>query len=142
MEMQTLAIDLEEQLKKWFGYNAFRPLQKDIIENVLKQKDVLAILPTGAGKSLCYQLPAVISPGTAIVISPLISLMQDQVAQLKKAGISAAYVNSSIPPIVQQDILDNLICYKLLYIAPERLQDSNFFKRLHEAEISFFVIDE
>lgn len=142
METQALDIDLEQQLKKWFGYNAFRPLQQDIIENILKQKDVLTVLPTGAGKSLCYQLPAVISSGTAVVISPLISLMQDQVNQLKKAGISAAYVNSSIPPIVQQDILDNLICYKLLYIAPERLQDSFFLKRLHEAEISFFVIDE
>src|ERR1700733_3129402 len=87
---------LEENLKQFFGYNEFRQNQKEIISAILKQQDVLAILPTGAGKSVCYQLPAVMMPGLAVVISPLISLMQDQVLSLTKNGISAAVINSSL----------------------------------------------
>jgi len=139
--MQTTAI-LEDHLKKWFGYNTFRPHQKEIVEGILNKKDVLAILPTGAGKSLCYQLPAMLMEGTAIVVSPLISLMQDQVSALTKTGIPAAYVNSSLPLSELFDVLSDLQRYKLLYIAPERFGDLNFLNRLKEMPLSFFVIDE
>ncbi|HXF29045.1 MAG TPA: DEAD/DEAH box helicase [Chlamydiales bacterium] len=100
-------INLEEHLKKWFGYNTFRAFQKEIVEATLQGKDVMAILPTGAGKSLCYQLPALLMQGTCIVVSPLISLMQDQVSQLIKNGIQATYINSSLPWSEMQDILGN-----------------------------------
>jgi len=134
--------DLETHLKKWFGYNTFRSYQKEVVESILQGKDVLAILPTGAGKSLCYQLPAMLVPGTAVVVSPLISLMQDQVSALTKSGIPAAYVNSSLSLYDLNDILGNLSRYKLLYIAPERFSDLNFLQRLKEMPLSFFVIDE
>lgn len=133
---------LEEELKCYFGYNAFRPHQKEIIQALLRKEDVLAILPTGAGKSLCYQLPALLQEGTAIVVSPLISLMQDQVVSLYKNGISAAYLNSSLLYQDIQSVLQNLPDYKLLYVAPERLVDPQFIERLKETKISFFVIDE
>jgi ATP-dependent DNA helicase RecQ len=142
MESIALSLDLEEHLKKWFGYNAFRAFQKEIVEKILQQKDVLAILPTGAGKSICYQLPALLVEGTAIVISPLISLMQDQVSALIKNGIPATYINSSLPLSEMHDILRNLTSYKLVYIAPERFCDPNFLERLKSIPISFFVIDE
>ena len=133
---------LEDHLKKWFGYNTFRIYQKEIVERILEGKDVLAILPTGAGKSLCYQLPSLLVEGTAIVISPLISLMQDQVESLIKSGIPAAYINSSLPPFELQEILSNLASYKLVYIAPERFSDPYFLERLKTMPLSFFVIDE
>lgn len=133
---------LEEKLKEFFGYNTFRPYQKEIIAAVLDQKDVVAILPTGAGKSLCYQLPAMLMPGTAIVVSPLISLMQDQVVSLFKNGISAAFLNSSLPYHDMQDVLRNIDQYKLLYVAPERLADPDFIKRIKAIPLSFFIIDE
>lgn len=133
---------LEEKLKQHFGYNDFRMHQKEIIESVLRKEDVVAILPTGAGKSLCYQLPAMLMPGTAIVISPLISLMQDQVTSLYKNGIPAAFLNSSLYFNDLQAVLNNLSDYKLLYLAPERLADAQFLAKLKEIPISFFVIDE
>jgi ATP-dependent DNA helicase RecQ len=133
---------LENELKKYFGYNTFRAYQKEIIQALLRQEDVLAILPTGAGKSLCYQLPALVQPGTAIVVSPLISLMQDQVVSLFKNGISAAFLNSSLSYHDIQDVLSQLSDYKLLYVAPERLTDPQFLERLKEMTVSFFVIDE
>lgn len=133
---------LEEKLKEFFGYNTFRPYQKEIIQSILDQKDVLAILPTGAGKSLCYQLPAMLTRGTAIVISPLISLMQDQVVSLYKNGISAAFLNSSLYYQDIQNVLANLPDYKLLYVAPERFSDPSFLQRIKQVDLSFFVIDE
>lgn len=133
---------LEEELKRYFGYNTFRPYQKEIIQALLKNDDVLAILPTGAGKSLCYQLPALLLPGTAVVVSPLISLMQDQVVSLYKNGIQAAFINSSLPAHEIRTVLQNLSDYKLLYVAPERLVDPEFIERLKGIPISFFVIDE
>jgi len=133
---------LEEALKCHFGYNTFRPFQKEIIEALIARRDVLAILPTGAGKSLCYQLPALCMDGLAIVVSPLISLMQDQVVSLFKNGIQAAFVNSSLPLHEIRDVLDHLADYKLLYVAPERLVDPDFLEALKKVSISFFVIDE
>jgi ATP-dependent DNA helicase RecQ len=88
--------DLESLLKRHFGYDAFRPLQREIIESVLDQRDVLAVLPTGAGKSLCYQLPALAGEGLALVVSPLIALMKDQVDQLQAAGVAATFLNSTL----------------------------------------------
>ena len=142
MQAAITTMPLEEHLKKWFGYNTFRPHQKEIINGVCQGKDVMAILPTGAGKSLCYQLPAMLYPGTAVVISPLISLMQDQVASLVKSGIAAAYINSSLPWSELAEILQNLTNYKLLYIAPERFTNVDFTERLKAMPISFFVVDE
>jgi ATP-dependent DNA helicase RecQ len=135
-------MDLEQKLKEFFGYNAFRLHQLEIIEAVLAKKDVMAILPTGAGKSLCYQLPAMLMPGITIVVSPLISLMQDQVVSLFKNGISAAFLNSSLYYQDMQDVLNRLSDYKLLYVAPERFSDQTFIERLKEKNVSFFVIDE
>ncbi len=133
---------LEEKLKQYFGYNTFRAYQKEIIQALLNQEDVLAILPTGAGKSLCYQLPALLLPGVAIVISPLISLMQDQVVSLFKNEIPAAFLNSSLYYKDIQAVLQHLSDYKLLYVAPERFADPQFIEKLKEVEVSFFVIDE
>jgi len=144
MHLKSLdqALDLEDSLKQWFGYNHFRSHQREIIESVLKGHDVLAILPTGAGKSLCYQLPALLSEGTAIVVSPLIALMQDQVVSLFKNGISAAFINSSLPFHEIQEVLNHLSDYKLIYVAPERLVEPQFLARLKEIKLSFFVVDE
>src|SRR5947209_11007332 len=113
MDYQISNQKLEEELKRYFGYNTFRSFQIEIIQALLRKEDVLAILPTGAGKSLCYQLPALLQPGTAIVISPLISLMQDQVVSLFKNGISAAFLNSTLSYQEIQTVLQQLSDYKL-----------------------------
>lgn len=133
---------LEEHLKTHFGYNEFRHSQKEIVQAVLQRRDVLAILPTGAGKSICYQLPALLLPGTTVVISPLISLMQDQVISLSKNGLPAAFINSSLRYEDIQDVLNNIGAYKLLYLAPERLLDKDFLQILQRTPISLFAIDE
>ena len=133
---------LEEQLKKYFGYNHFRDSQKEIVTAIMERKDVLAILPTGAGKSICYQLPALLLPGVSVVISPLISLMQDQVVSLFKNGLPAVFINSSLSHEEIREILNNLHQYKLLYVSPERFADPSFIKALQKVEISLFAIDE
>lgn len=135
-------LTLEDHLKTHFGYNTFRNNQKEIINAILEKKDVLAILPTGAGKSICYQLPALLLPGVAIVISPLISLMHDQVISLSKNGIAAAFLNSSLHASDVRNVLQNLSSYKLIYVAPERMVDKSFLNALSQVQISFFAIDE
>ena len=131
-------------LKKYWGFDEFRDSQKRIIDFVLQKKDVVALLPTGGGKSLCYQLPAVIMEGTCLVISPLISLMEDQVNQLLKRGIKAAYINSSLHFKNIDRILDNAIYgdIKILYLSPERLKTSLFIDRFKKMNISFVAVDE
>src|SRR5579863_7457308 len=113
-------------LKTHFGYNEFRPNQREIVSAILEGKDVIAILPTGAGKSICYQLPALLKPGLTVVISPLISLMQDQVMSLAKNGLPAACLNSSLLPHEMRHVMQHLKDYKLLYIAPERFANPDF----------------
>src|SRR6202163_2230480 len=100
--------DLREQLQQLFGLDDFRPSQREVIEDVLRDKDVLCVMPTGAGKSLCYQLPAAIRGGLTLVVSPLISLMEDQVQQLRDEGISAALLNSSLSGAMQRQVVAEL----------------------------------
>jgi len=134
--------NLEEKLKTYFGYNDFRSNQKEIITACLEKRDVLAVLPTGAGKSICYQLPAMLSSGLTVVISPLISLMQDQVVSLTKNGIPAAFLNSSLSWEDQELLMNHLGEYRMLYIAPERFANESFLQRLQKVHVCLFAIDE
>src|ERR1035437_4765096 len=119
---------MENLLKKYFGYEAFRPLQKEIIERVLMGDDSVVLMPTGGGKSLCFQLPALVLEGVATVISPLISLMKDQVDSLVANGIPADFINSSLTAKKNAEVMDLAIAGKLkiIYIAPERLSVPGF----------------
>lgn len=134
--------NLEERLKAYFGYNDFRPNQKGIVTACLGGRDVVAVLPTGAGKSICYQLPALLNPGLTVVISPLISLMQDQVVSLAKNGLSAAFLNSSLHQSDMEHLMSHLGEHKMLYVAPERFANADFLQRLGQVPISLFAIDE
>ena len=138
----TTQQNILDLLKTHFGYDKFLPNQEEIINNILDQKDTIAIMPTGGGKSLCFQLPALALAGTAIVISPLIALMKDQVDALKANGISATFFNSSQPYEEQQAVLKDLENgnLKLLYVAPESLPQLSFI--LKSIEISLFAVDE
>lgn len=131
-------------LKKYWGYDSFRPLQGAIVQSVLDKKDTVVLLPTGGGKSLCFQVPALLMNGVCIVISPLIALMKDQVENLQKRGIKAAYINSEHSSTKQIEILDNCEFggVKLLYIAPERIQSEAFQLRIRQLNISLIAIDE
>ncbi|MBU2053294.1 MAG: ATP-dependent DNA helicase [Nanoarchaeota archaeon] len=131
-------------LKKYFGYDNFRPMQEDIINNVLEKKDTFVLMPTGGGKSLCYQLPALKLEGITIVISPLISLMKDQVDNLKTNGINAEYINSSLSFKEITDIQRKIINKetKIFYIAPERLASEEFKSFLTTLQINLIAIDE
>ncbi len=131
-------------LRETFGFNAFRPLQAKIIESLIAGEDQFVLMPTGGGKSLCYQIPAMVRPGVGIVISPLISLMQDQVQALQANGVNAAFYNSSLTDQDARRILAKLHQDELdlLYIAPERLMSESFLKRLPELKIALFAIDE
>ena len=116
-------------LKKYFGFDEFRPLQKEIIENVLAGGDSFVLMPTGGGKSLCYQLPALKFSGITLVISPLIALMKDQVDGLVETGISATYLNSSLSTAETDIRIEEIISglHKLIYVAPERLLSDSFY---------------
>lgn len=135
---------LETALQQHFGYSTFRPGQKEIIETILSGRDTLGVLPTGGGKSICYQLSAIVSPGLTVVISPLISLMKDQVDTLKQLGIPAAYINSTVSNQEFADTMDQLRrgALKLLYVAPERLDSSSFTSFISQQTISLVAIDE
>lgn len=140
--MQQKNFTKEDALKSIFGFNSFRPNQESIVNAILSKQDVVAILPTGSGKSLCYQLPAVIQSGVTIVISPLISLMQDQVLQLSKLGVKATCLNSSVPAKERFFIEDHMDSFDLVYVAPERFSAPGFVDSLRRYEIASFVVDE
>lgn len=133
-----------EVLKKYFGYESFREGQQELITNILEHHDVLGIMPTGAGKSICYQVPAVMLEGITLVISPLISLMKDQVGTLNEAGIRAAYLNSSLSYAQYRKALSLArgYTYKIIYVAPERLMSDDFLSFAKEMKISMVCVDE
>lgn len=133
-----------EVLKQYFGYDSFRPVQEEVISTILKKKDILAIMPTGAGKSICFQIPAMMFPHGSIIISPLISLMKDQVEALTEQGIPASYVNSTVPYDEAIERLRDMYRgrIKILYMAPEKLEPSYFTDCLAQVPISMVVIDE
>ncbi len=134
----------EQALKKYFGYDCFRPGQEVLVDGILAGRDTLGIMPTGAGKSLCYQVPALLMPGVTIVISPLISLMKDQVMALNQAGIHAAYLNSSLTAGQYQAAVRNMVKeqYKIVYVAPERLMTQSFLNAVCQINISMVSVDE
>lgn len=143
MQNHTIA-DAGSLLRQYFGYGVFREGQEDIIGHLLAGRDVLGIMPTGAGKSICYQIPALLLDGVSIVISPLISLMKDQVDALRQNGIEAAFINSSLS---MQELEKTLYSarngqYKLIYIAPERLEAGGFLELLRDMRVSMVAVDE
>jgi ATP-dependent DNA helicase RecQ len=141
MQMLIKAQQISEQ---YFGYTTFRPGQQTVIEQVLHGQNALAIMPTGGGKSLCYQIPGLVLDGTALIISPLISLMKDQVDSLVSLGISATYINSSIPHSEQKNRIHKLKAgaYRFVYVAPERLESAEFIAALQSISLSLIAFDE
>lgn len=135
---------LEQKLKEVFGYDTFRPHQRDIAESFLAGRDTLAVLPTGAGKSLCYQLPALVRDGLTVVVSPLIALMKDQVDQLTASGVAATFLNSTLDAAEARRRLAKLYAgeYRLLYVAPERLMLPDFLPKLAEWGMQALAVDE
>src|SRR6187551_3787059 len=129
-------------LKEYFGYDQFRPLQKDIIRSILDKNDTLVLMPTGGGKSICFQVPALLFEGMTVVVSPLISLMKDQVDALRANGIEAEFLNSSLSGEEEEIIVNKCLRseIKLLYVSPERLLSS--LSILAEFNIQLFAIDE
>jgi ATP-dependent DNA helicase RecQ len=140
----TAEIDLLTPLKKYWGYSAFRPLQERIVRSLVAGRDTCVVMPTGGGKSLCYQLPAVVSEGTAVVISPLIALMQDQATQLAQMGIPAAVLNSTLSEAEQSKVMQQARegAYRLLYVSPERIARGDTIGWLQKVPVAFFAIDE
>ena len=139
-----LAMQLQEALKKYFGYDEFRPLQQEIIDDALAGRDVFALLPTGGGKSLCFQLPALLRNGVTIVVSPLIALMKDQVDALRTSGIAATFLNSTLAASEARERFRGLHRneFRLLYVAPERLMMENFLESTLNWNIAQIAIDE
>ena len=135
---------LYDKLQKHFGYSKFRPLQKDIIKNVLEGKDAVVLMPTGGGKSICYQLPSVILDGITLVVSPLIALMKDQVQSLRANGIEAVFINSSLKSDEKKLIIEKIINKKadILYISPETIFSGSFIEFLQSLEINLIAVDE
>ena len=133
-----------ELLKRYFGHSTFRPGQQTLIDGLLVGRDVLGVMPTGAGKSMCYQIPALAMEGMTLVISPLISLMADQVAALNQAGVPAAYLNSALDLEAYQEVLHGIRqgMYRLLYVAPERLTAPAFLAALGRVSVSLVAVDE
>src|SRR5215470_14038254 len=131
-------MDLGVLLNERFGFSDFRPAQRQVIDRVMAGESVLAVMPTGSGKSLCYQLPALALPGLTLVVSPLIALMKDQVDQLGKLGLPATVINSTVSRELQRTRLEQAIAgrIKLLYIAPERFQNEDFRAGLTRANVS------
>ena len=137
-------MDLHAALEQYFGHRTFREGQQSVIESLLAGRSALAIFPTGGGKSLCYQLPALLLDGLTLVISPLIALMKDQVETLQSRGIAAARLDSTLSADQSAGVLSDMTAgrLKLLYIAPERLLNETFMKRLRDTRVSLLAIDE
>ena len=137
-------IDKYAVLREYFGYDSFRDGQETLIDSIISGRDTVGVMPTGAGKSLCYQIPALTLPGCALVISPLISLMKDQVAALRQAGVAAAYINSSLTPRQLEMALDNAAAgkYRIIYVTPERLETERFIALARRMRISLIAVDE
>ena len=135
---------LIQTLQNYWGYNTFRDNQEEIIKAIIANKDAIALLPTGGGKSLCYQLPALVLDGTCIIVSPLLALMKDQVQYLKSIGAEAELLSSELDESEEEEIYTSCIegITKLLYISPERLQNKNFLERIEEIQVSFIAVDE
>ena len=133
-----------ELLKRYFGFTSFRPLQREIIGDTLAGRDVFALLPTGGGKSLCFQLPALLRPGLTLVVSPLIALMKDQVDALQAAGVGATFLNSTLPAAASAQRLRGLHRheFRLLYVAPERLMLPGFLDDLQKWNVNLITVDE
>src|ERR1700677_2233276 len=133
-----------ESLKRYFGFTSFRPLQLEIIRDVMAGRDVFALLPTGGGKSLCFQLPALMRPGLTVVVSPLIALMKDQVDALQAGGIAATFLNSSLGAGEARTRLRGLHQheYRLLYAAPERLMLAGLLENLKSWNVNLIAVDE
>jgi ATP-dependent DNA helicase RecQ len=137
-------MDLTSLLRERFGFAEFRPAQEQVIAKIMTGHNVLAVMPTGSGKSLCYQLPALALPGLTLVVSPLIALMKDQVDQLNQLGLPATVINSTVSREQQRSRLEQAIAgrVKLLYIAPERFQNDAFRAGLSRTKVSLFAVDE
>ncbi|KHF40375.1 RecQ family ATP-dependent DNA helicase [Halalkalibacter okhensis] len=136
-------MELENKLQQYFGYTSFRPGQREVIESLLVGEDVVAMLPTGTGKSICYQLPSLLSSGITLIVSPLLSLMEDQVQQLRSQGVKyVAAINSFLSKEERQHVFSKLDKYKMIYVSPEMLQSPYVQKQLAKVHISFFVVDE
>lgn len=133
-----------EALRTYFGYDFFRPGQEEVISSILSGRDVLAVMPTGAGKSICYQIPAVLLGGLTLVVSPLISLMGDQVRSLKEAGIRGSYLNSTLTPRQQEVVMARAIAgwYDIMYVAPERLSGQRFISFAQQVRMPLVAVDE
>ncbi|MEZ6046320.1 MAG: DNA helicase RecQ [Planctomycetaceae bacterium] len=144
MSIESHTEALREVIEQYWGYDDFRPLQEAAMLSVVEERDSLVVLPTGGGKSLCYQVPALTMEGLAVIVSPLISLMKDQVDALKACGIPAAYLNSTLNWDESRDVFDEIRTgtLKLLYVAPERLMNSYLLEKLVQAKVSFIAIDE
>src|ERR1700729_4224234 len=140
----TPETDLLAPLRSYWGYSTFRPLQERIVRSLLAGRDTCVVMPTGGGKSLCYQLPAVVSQGTAVVISPLIALMQDQATQLAQMGIPAAVLNSTMNEAEQNRVMSKARAgaYRLLYVSPERVARGDTMAWMQQVPVTFFAIDE
>src|SRR4051812_15905979 len=135
---------IQEILKQYWKHDIFRPMQEDIVQSVLHGKDTLALLPTGGGKSVCFQVPGLLMDGLCIVVTPLIALMKDQVEQLKKRGVLAESIHSGMTRQQIDLILNNAIFgkTKFLYVSPERLQTEIFIERVKQMNISLIAVDE
>src|SRR5688572_14648022 len=131
-------------LRQHFGFDDFREGQREVVGSILDGKDAVVVMPTGSGKSLCYQLPAMILGGATLVVSPLIALMKDQVDALQARQLPATFINSSLPEREQWARIDGLRrgAYKLVYVAPERFRSSRFLAALKSVSISLFAVDE
>ena len=143
-QRRALPMDKFAVLRQYFGHTEFRPGQETLVDGILAGRDVLGIMPTGGGKSLCYQIPALLLPGLTLVISPLISLMRDQVAALTGAGVPAAQLNSAQSLEESREVWRGIRsgAYRLIYIAPERLEKPAFLENMARQEISLVAVDE